>query len=334
METPSLESPVENTGQSESLDDTSNKVDEENVDVDTSNESTVDDAGQESDTTDAEGDKEVEKKEDKKEIVENKTFKIKVNGKEQELTEKEVLMLAQKAKGADDIFREAAKTREEVVNFFSEMRKNPLSIPEKLSKMGIDFDDLAEQYLTEKYTEESMSEEQKLLLQRERELEKYKTEEARRKQESIESYNKSIENKIIQDLDTTITNTLKQSKYLPQGSPESVALLAKYVSDVVNSYYADKDNTTPLDIINGIEWNSLLQLAEQEYISGLVGFLNKADDSIIEKLLGDEGLKKINNLSIKKIKQSENKVDNTTQMSRAEKKKAYKTYSEYMKNKS
>jgi hypothetical protein len=257
-----------------------------------------------------------EESEKKEEAKENK-FKIKVDGKSLELSEKEVINLAQKAMGADKAFREASQVRNEIISFFSDMRNNPSTIPDKLEKMGIDFSSLAEQYLTEKYTYENLPEEQRLLIEKEKELEKYRLMEQRKKQEDIESYNKSIESKIVKDLDNVIVSVLSKSKYLPQNSPESVSLLSKYVLDLVTAYYSDKSNTTPLDVINDIDWNALLNLAEKEYISNLSKFLDTSDEDAIKNILGKNGLKKVNNISLGNIKkQDEKKRDGIKQGSK------------------
>lgn len=140
-------------------------------------------------------DEDKESKEDKDEDKEQsgpQKFTIKVDGEEKEVefdpsNKEEVSRLLSKAEGADRRFQEAHNIREEAREFITQLKETPV---EAFKRLGIDFEEIAENHVYEKIRVSQMNEDQKraheqerIAKEREQELNRYKQQEQKQEEE-------------------------------------------------------------------------------------------------------------------------------------------------------
>ena len=115
--------------------------------------------------------------------AEIRKHKIKVDGKEEELDESEILRLASLGKGSQKRFSEAAAQRKETEEFVHLLKTNPRAILSD-PRIGVDVKKFAEEILWEHLQDQSLTPEQKNQRKIEAELKRYKDQEESTKKES------------------------------------------------------------------------------------------------------------------------------------------------------
>src|ERR1017187_418573 len=101
-------------------------------------------------------------------------MKVKIDGKEMDLPESEVLSGYQQGKVATDRFQEAAAMKKQADEIMKFAKENP---KEFFAKTGMNARQWAEEYLIQELQNEAMSPEQKKARENEEKLRKYETEE-------------------------------------------------------------------------------------------------------------------------------------------------------------
>lgn len=109
--------------------------------------------------------------------AEIRKIKIKLEGKEEELTEDEAAIWAQKGKGADKRFAEASALKKQVEEVLQLMKSNT---PEAMKRLGLDPRKFSEEFLIEALKREAESPEQKKIRETEEKLKAYEKAEADR----------------------------------------------------------------------------------------------------------------------------------------------------------
>lgn len=123
-----------------------------------------------------------------------KTYKLKVNGKELEYPESKVIEFAQKVAAANEMFEEASATKKEFATFMNNFKDDPLGIAEKL---GINTEEVVKAYIKRKAEYEAMTPAQKEMLKVQQEKEKLEAEKQQMAQSKQEAdynaeYNKQL----------------------------------------------------------------------------------------------------------------------------------------------
>lgn len=150
-----------------------------------------------------------DKPEDSKQDAEKK-YKINVYGKEYNLTEKEIVTWAQKAKAAETQFQETATLKKQVAELIETLRNDPRQVlskvlkPEQLAK-------LAESVLVEKYKLEDMPEAERKALELENKVKQYETEKEQMQREREEALMQQEVQKLQQEYDKNISESLSKS---------------------------------------------------------------------------------------------------------------------------
>ena len=109
--------------------------------------------------------------------AEIRKFRLKLEGKEEEVTEDEVIALAQKGKSADRRFQEAAGVRKEAEDVLEFIKQNP---GEALKKLGLDPRKFSEEYLVEALKREAETPEAKEARETKEKLAAFERKEAER----------------------------------------------------------------------------------------------------------------------------------------------------------
>jgi len=89
-----------------------------------------------------------------------KKYKLKVDGREEELDEESVSKLAQMGRASSKRFQEAAQSRKQSEDFIKMLKEDPASVLTNPA-IGIDLRKFAEDYLMKQYEQEKMTPEQR-----------------------------------------------------------------------------------------------------------------------------------------------------------------------------
>lgn len=109
--------------------------------------------------------------------AEIRKLKMKIDGKEEEITEEEAIVLAQKGKAADKRFQEAAAKQKEAEEVLEYIKQNP---GEALKKLGLDPRKFSEEYLVEQLKREAETPEAKEIRETKEKLAAFEKKEAER----------------------------------------------------------------------------------------------------------------------------------------------------------
>lgn len=208
-------------------------------------------------------------------------LKGKVNGREVEWTEEEAIRRAQLAESADQKFQEAAKTRKQMEEFVRQLKADPLSVlthPE----LGIDFKNIAEQYLGRELQRELLTPEQRELEDL-REFRRTQEEQAeqQRQQQMTETQQREfqvLQQRAAAEYDNKITEVLQQSN-LPK-TPRTVKRVAEMLYNALEKGY-ELDVNTAVDMVRG------------DFTSDLTELVGGLDGEHLIKFLGDDVIKKL-----------------------------------------
>lgn len=172
----------------------------------------------------------------------SRRLRAKIDGKEIEVSEEELLRDFQKYKASDKRFQEAAKLQKTVEELILGAKSNPKSLLEKLGyadpanllqAMGYNPQELAEQYLLAQLEESLLTPEQKRLRELENENNPYKSQrEAHEKQLKAQQL-EQMQAQVAQELDVEIARTLQQSGL--KATPRTVAMIAQSILEEIEA---------------------------------------------------------------------------------------------------
>jgi hypothetical protein len=217
-------------------------------------------------------------------------WKLKVNGAERELTEQELLRKASLGYSAEEKYQQAAEMRSAAEQLFQALKTDPLAVlthPE----VGVNFRELAEQYLAKEIQREMMPPEQREL----EELREYKRQQLEAAQEAEtqrmtatqQQEMQTLQTRAAKDYDTKITEVLKQS-HLPK-TPYTVKRVAELMSNAIRNGYE-------LDVTHAVD---MVREAYQTDLKALVGGL---DGEALVKTLGNDLVSRLRKHDLAQIK--------------------------------
>ena len=216
--------------------------------------------------------------------AEIRKLKLKVDQNEVEMSEAEVIALAQKGQGAEKRFQEAAQMRKEAEAVVRFLKENPR---EAMKQFGIDVRKFSEDVLMEHLTEQSMSPEQKKQRDTEAELNKYRE---RDKAETERQHKEAVtkqEQELVQHYTKTFTEALEASG-LPKTN-ETVARMARYQQQASRKGY----EVPPAD---------LAKLVRSDYENEQQALYGSMDGDKLIEILGKDIVSKLSKAQIAKLK--------------------------------
>jgi hypothetical protein len=210
-----------------------------------------------------------------------KTWKVKVDGKELDMGEDEILQSASLGRAAMQRMREAAELKNKMSAFMENFRKNPIEALED-PQLGLTDDqrrEMIENYYKKKYIEpEEMTPEQKELAAARSEIEKYKKVEEDRKQKEETLRRQLIEAKHRQTFEQQIIGALDKGG-LPK-TPQTAARMAFYMSEAIKAGYEAPIET----IVNQVR---------QDYMDAIRDLTSQSTPESLLKVLGPDIVKRI-----------------------------------------
>lgn len=211
-------------------------------------------------------------------------LKVKVDGKEVELPESEVLELASAGRASTQRFQEAAKMRKEAEELLKFAKANP---KEFFQKTGMNAREWAEKYLIEELQAEAMSPEQRKARENEDKLRKYEADEKGRKDQELNEERQRATAVERERLDKLFTSALYESG-LPR-TPYTVKRMAELqLINIKNKYELNA--------------SQLAKLVKEDYVSEQKALLGSLDGDQLIEFMGPENAKKFSKAQIAKLK--------------------------------
>lgn len=215
-----------------------------------------------------------------------KMFKLKVDGQDLELTESEVIKLAQQGKSADKRFQEAAMTRKEAEELIKYAQDNP---KEFFKRTGKNARQWAEEYLLEEIQREAMTPEQKRAWENEQELKRYRDTEKAEKARAEQERMAQLEQHHMKSYDQMFVQALTESG-LPR-TPYTIKRMAELTLVNVKK---------KLDL----EPSQLAKIVREDYIAEQRALYGSADGESLLELLGKDAVTKVSKAQLAKYKSS------------------------------
>jgi len=253
------------------------------------------DEGQEA-SAPAEGGKEAPKdvkkaadKLDAEKVPGTKKYKLVIDGQEEEVSETELISMAQKSKAADKKFSESAQIRKEAAQLVKMLQEDPESVLSDPAILGSNEKvlEFAEKLIARKIEDAQKSPEIQRAEKAERELEQFrkqqKEEQDKRQSEERESFLKQQEAQLTEQITEAITAS---------GMPKSPFIL-KRMSDVMISAIENDKEITPKQAMN---------IVKREMSKDLKEYFDLSPDEVLEELLGDNNIKRLRKRQLAKVR--------------------------------
>lgn len=222
--------------------------------------------------------------------AEAKVWRLKVDGKEVEIdpTDKAHLQrLAQMGLASQKKFQEAAQARQKAENFVKMLRENPLEVL-KHPSLGLNFRELAENYLYEQLQEEAIPPEERQAKAEREELERYRRAEQERQQQEQTAQQEELKERYRQDYQAKFIEALNNSG-LPR-SDWTITRMATYMRQAIQS---GMTNVTPQDVAH---------LVKQDWVTAQREMYGSLDADKLIEVLGQDVVDKIGKHRAEKFK--------------------------------
>lgn len=214
-----------------------------------------------------------------------KTYRVKIDGEEVEISEDELLKGYQTTKSAQQRFNEAAMMRKQAEEFIKLAKSDPrklLSHP----GIGVDLQQFANAILQEQLEEQLLSPEEKELRDTKRKLAEYeeakRLQEAQRQQEELDKYTQMYEQEYTEKIIGALeTSGLPKTEYTVKKIAEKMLIAAERGLDV-----------EPADVI---------QFVKADYMNDIKALFGSANEDILLSMLGDDVAKKVVRGHLKKV---------------------------------
>lgn len=208
----------------------------------------------------------------------------------EKLTLAEIKQLREKAKGADQKFREAAEAKKQVEQFMERFQQDPLSIL-KDKRLPINQRELAEKMLLASLEEEMLTPEQRKLKEYEAKVKDYETKEQAVKREAEEresEQRREIKRQELSQMFAKAMETTPLSK-----DPETAAMAMR---DMAMMLRAAKER--------GIEVSAeeLAQHAQAKYQKAMYSLANQLEGEDLIGFLGEDVIKKIRKADLARLR--------------------------------
>lgn len=233
----------------------------------------------------------------KEDILEanDQLVKIKVDGKEAHLPLKELVARAQKGAAADKRMQEAAEVRKQATGLINALQKDPFSILAR-PEFGLGDEklrELAEAYVYDKVQYEQMNDEEREHHEKMKEYERLKEEKEQWEAQKNEQEQKQHLDRYSQDIQSAL-----EANNLPK-SPLVVKRIAFYMKQ---AYQNGHKNVSAKEVAPQVK-KDLIEEAKSL----------KNDDEALFELLGEDGLKKVREKELSKVRKGGSLSRPTTQ---------------------
>lgn len=214
-----------------------------------------------------------------------KTWRVKIDGEEQDVSEEELLKGYQSTKSAQQKFNEAAHMRKQAEEFIKLAKSDPRKLLTHPG-IGVDLQAFANAILSEQLEEQLLSPEEKELRDTKRKLAEYeeakRIQEEARQQEELDKYTQMYEQEYTEKIIGALeTSGLPKTEYTVKKIAEKMLIAAERGLDV-----------EPADVI---------QFVKADYMNDIKMLFGSANEDILLSMLGDDVTKKVVKGHLKKV---------------------------------
>ena len=211
-------------------------------------------------------------------------MKLKLDGKDVEMSESEVMSLAQQGKVAGQRFNEAAKMKQEAESILKFAKANPT---EFFNKTGMNARQWAEEYLLGELQREAMSPEQKKAFENEERLRKYEATEKSQKEQALKDQEERLTKEQRERYDKIFVQALTESG-LPKTQYTVKRMAELQLLNIKNSY-----ELTP---------SQLASMIKEDYAAEQKSLVGALDGEDLINFFGEDIVKKLSKAQIAKLK--------------------------------
>lgn len=252
-------------------------------------------------------------------------YTVKIDGQEVEVELDELLKGYQSTKAAQNKFQEAAQLRKQAETFIEMLKTNPTKVLTDPS-LGINFRELAEQYLVEQLQEEMLSPEEREFREMKQRLQQYEetekqakqAEEQRKLEEMVEAGRENFQKEII--------SALEQSG-LPKNNM-TIQRMAHYLHAIIT------DPNVSKEIKDNVSFIDVADLVKQEWQAEIQSLLGTSNIDTLLAMVGEDNVKKIRRWDVERIKkpktQPKTHVDTTKKSKKEENKMSMDDFRSYL----
>jgi hypothetical protein len=238
-----------------------------------------------------------------------KKYKVKVDGEELEVDEKELLRGYSHQRAANKIFQEGKAARTQAEQFVS-MMKDKAQLFDVIKKLGHDPRSLAEEYLASQLEEEMLEPREKELRDAKRKLQAWEDMDKKKQQEVEKQRHEELKAKYAKDFNTQFVEALQQTG-LPPTKP-MVAEMAKYISRSAKIGFEMSPKEAAQLVLED------LQTAHRK----LAG---DSDAETLLKLIGDDAANKIRKWDVSRLKDPNHNLKTPTEPSASKEPRSKRT---------
>lgn len=217
----------------------------------------------------------------------DKPYKIVADGKEYNVSLDELQKLASKGIGAEKKFSEAARTRQQVDGFLKLLKEDPMKVLMD-PKLGLNFRELAQQFLLKEIEKEAMTPEQRELAEAKVKLAEAEEEKKTAKQKEDEAVMTRLTAEATANYEKDIIGAIEAEKL-----PKTRGIVRRI------AYYLDQG------LRRGVELNAkdVVPFVRKELNAEIIEMFNVVDGNTLAEILGDGNVKKLNEALLTKMKQ-------------------------------
>lgn len=226
--------------------------------------------------------------------VAKKNFKLKVDGRDVEVDEGELVKRAQMGYSADKKWQEAAEMKKQLQDFIGFLQKDPASA---LEQMGFNVDELAEQRIQQRIEEMKKSPEQLEREKMQKELEQMKAEREKEKESARNQEMQRLQDHFAVEIENDISGALDDNSY---GFPKT-PYVVKRIADTMILAMEEGRKTNNQALMN-IKAKDVLGLVQEEIRRELHDMYALSPDEVFEQLIGKDRLNKYRRGKIKRPK--------------------------------
>lgn len=225
-------------------------------------------------------------------LAAKKAYKLKVNGKDLEVDEAELLKRAQMGYSADEKWQETAKMRKQMDGFIHLLQTNPAKA---LEQMGYDVDKMAEDRIRLRIEEMQKSPEQLEREKMQKELEEMRADREREKSEGQQKEMQRIQDQFAIEIENDISSALDDNSF---GFPK-IPYVVKRIADTMILAVQEGIKTNN-ERLKNITAKDVLPLVRDEIQREQRELYSLTPDEVFEQMIGKERLNKYRRAKIKK----------------------------------
>jgi hypothetical protein len=221
--------------------------------------------------------------------------KLKVNGKEMEFTDEEIMKRASLYEASEQKFQHASKVQKQAESFIRALQEDPESVLSHPA-LNVNLQEFAEKIIWKHLQKEMTTPEEQARLAEREELEKYRNVDRQRKEQEEATQREQLKEKYRQDWSKKFTQALDQGG-LPK-TDWTVQRMAQYMQQAISNGHK---HIQPEDVVD---------MVKDDWVSAQKQMFSNLDPDKLVAMIGEENAAKIRKHDLARFGKESNKVQN------------------------